>query len=81
MINIDGSHNEGGGQRLLTALTLSLATLAPFRIEKIRDGRKQPGLLRQHLAAVRAAAQIGHSMRVPVEERSDNRILVAREET
>jgi RNA 3'-terminal phosphate cyclase (ATP) len=61
MITIDGSYNEGGGQILRTALTLSLATLAPFQIEKIRAGRKQPGLLRQHLAAVRAAAQIGHA--------------------
>ena len=59
MIHIDGSHNEGGGQILRTALTLSLATRTPFRIEKIRAGRKQPGLLRQHLAAVRAAAQVG----------------------
>jgi len=59
MITIDGSHNEGGGQILRTALTLSLATRTPFRIEKIRAGRKQPGLLRQHIAAVKAAAQIG----------------------
>jgi RNA 3'-terminal phosphate cyclase (ATP) len=61
MINIDGSYNEGGGQILRTALTLSLATRQPFRIEKIRAGRKQPGLLRQHLAAVNAAAKVGHA--------------------
>lgn len=59
MITIDGSYNEGGGQILRTALTLSLATGAPFRIEKIRAGRKRPGLLRQHLTAVEAARQVG----------------------
>lgn len=59
MLTIDGSYNEGGGQILRTALALSLVTQTPFRIEKIRAGRKQPGLLRQHLAAVKAAAQIG----------------------
>jgi len=56
---LTGSHNEGGGQILRTSLALSLATRTPFRIEKIRAGRKLPGLLRQHLAAVRAAAQVG----------------------
>jgi RNA 3'-terminal phosphate cyclase (ATP) len=30
----------------------------PFRIEKIRAGRPKPGLLRQHLTAVKAAAAI-----------------------
>jgi RNA 3'-terminal phosphate cyclase (ATP) len=59
MLTIDGSHNEGGGQILRTSLALSLCTRTPFRIEKIRAGRKQPGLQRQHLAAVRAAAQVG----------------------
>lgn len=59
MIAIDGSHNEGGGQILRTALTLSLATREPFRIENIRAGRKRPGLLRQHLTAVEAARQVG----------------------
>ena len=61
MLTIDGSYNEGGGQILRTALTLSLATRTPFRIDKIRAGRKRPGLLRQHLAAVKAATQVGNA--------------------
>lgn len=61
MITIDGSQGEGGGQVLRSALTLSLATGTPFRIEKIRAGRDKPGLLRQHLTAVKAAAEIGRA--------------------
>src|SRR5262245_3038601 len=59
MITIDGSFGEGGGQILRTALSLSLATAKPFRIENIRAGRERPGLLRQHLTAVVAATEIG----------------------
>lgn len=59
MIRVDGSEGEGGGQILRTALSLSLVTGRPFRIEKIRAHRKVPGLRRQHLAAVAAAARIG----------------------
>lgn len=62
MITIDGSFGEGGGQILRTSLALSLVTGQPFRIEKIRAGRKNPGLLRQHLTAVKAAAQIGQAV-------------------
>lgn len=58
MIIIDGSYGEGGGQILRTALSLSLITGKPFTIEKIRAGRKKPGLLRQHLTALTAAKQI-----------------------
>lgn len=61
MLTIDGSYHEGGGQILRTALTLSLATRTPFRIEKIRAGRRRPGLLRQHLTAVLAAARIANA--------------------
>ncbi|HEY8368592.1 MAG TPA: RNA 3'-terminal phosphate cyclase [Thermodesulfobacteriota bacterium] len=57
-IVIDGSQGEGGGQVLRTALALSVVTRTPFRIERIRARRPRPGLLRQHLAAVRAAAEI-----------------------
>lgn len=59
---LDGSRGEGGGQILRTALGLSIATGRPFRIEKIRAGRSKPGLLRQHLTAVRAAKEIGDAV-------------------
>ncbi len=59
MIRIDGSFGEGGGQILRTSLSLSLATGKPFHIDNIRAGRERPGLLRQHLTAVLAAAEVG----------------------
>jgi RNA 3'-terminal phosphate cyclase (ATP) len=61
VITIDGSMGEGGGQILRTSLTLSLVTGKPFRLERIRAGRQRPGLLRQHLTAVRAAAEVGRA--------------------
>jgi RNA 3'-terminal phosphate cyclase (ATP) len=61
MLTIDGARGEGGGQILRSALALSLITATPFRIENIRAGRAKPGLLRQHLTAVRAAAEISGS--------------------
>ena len=57
-IQLDGSLGEGGGQILRTALSLSMVSGQAFRIEKIRAGREKPGLLRQHLTAVNAAAEI-----------------------
>jgi RNA 3'-phosphate cyclase len=54
MIVLDGSYGEGGGQMLRTALALSLVTHEPFRIERIRQGRPQPGLKAQHLHIVKA---------------------------
>jgi len=58
MIVIDGSFGEGGGQILRTALGLALVTGQSFKIENIRAGRKRPGLLHQHLTAVKAAQEI-----------------------
>ncbi len=58
MVVIDGSHGEGGGQVLRTALTLAVLTGRPTHIEHIRAGRRKPGLRPQHLTAVRAAAAV-----------------------
>jgi RNA 3'-terminal phosphate cyclase (ATP) len=61
LLTIDGSFGEGGGQVLRSSLAMSLVTGRPFAIEKIRAGRKKPGLLRQHLTAVNAAAEVSHA--------------------
>jgi len=58
VLTIDGRMGEGGGQVLRSALSLSVALSRPVRITNVRGGRKKPGLLRQHLAALRAAAAI-----------------------
>jgi RNA 3'-terminal phosphate cyclase (ATP) len=57
-IVIDGSAGEGGGQILRTSLALSMLTGTPFVLERVRAGRRKPGLMRQHLTCVKAAAAI-----------------------
>lgn len=56
LVHVDGA--LGGGQILRSALSLSALTGRPFVIDQIRRRRERPGLMRQHLTAVRAAAQI-----------------------
>ena len=58
MLQIDGSQGEGGGQILRSSLSLSICTRQPFRITNIRANRTPRGLKPQHLAGVRAAAEI-----------------------
>jgi RNA 3'-terminal phosphate cyclase (ATP) len=67
MITIDGSEGEGGGQILRSALSLSICTAQPFRIGNIRANRDKPGLMRQHLTAVKAAAAICNAQVVGAE--------------
>ena len=62
MIELDGSTGEGGGQILRTALTLSMITGQAFRIADIRAKRSKPGLMRQHLVAVQAAAMVSDAV-------------------
>lgn len=58
LIEISGTSGEGGGQLLRGALALAAATGRGFRITDIRRSRQRPGLMRQHLTAVQAAATI-----------------------
>jgi RNA 3'-terminal phosphate cyclase (ATP) len=61
MLLIDGSQGEGGGQVLRTALSLSLVTGKPFRIERIRARRRTPGLRPQYFTAVSAAKAVARA--------------------
>jgi RNA 3'-terminal phosphate cyclase (ATP) len=58
MIDIDGSHGEGGGQIVRTAVALASVTGTSIRIKNIRPGRPKPGLAPQHAQAIEALAHL-----------------------
>lgn len=61
MMVIDGSQGEGGGQILRTTLSMAMITGTSVRVENIRAGRRKPGLMRQHLACVKAAQVVSNA--------------------
>ncbi|KUJ82645.1 RNA 3'-phosphate cyclase [Microbulbifer flavimaris] len=56
---IDGSSGEGGGQLSRYAVALAAITGRSLHLKNIRARRAKPGLMAQHLTALRAAAAIG----------------------
>lgn len=56
MLTLSGQN--GGGQILRSSLTLAMLTGQAFRLTNIRGARAKPGLARQHLTCVRAAAEV-----------------------
>ncbi len=56
MLDIDGT--AGGGQIVRSALSLSILTDTPIRIEDVRGNRPNPGLKHQHCGAVELVADI-----------------------
>jgi RNA 3'-terminal phosphate cyclase (ATP) len=58
LVEIDGGRGEGGGQIVRSACTLSVLTGRPVRVVNVRARRPRPGLARQHMTAVLAAARI-----------------------
>jgi RNA 3'-terminal phosphate cyclase (ATP) len=56
--NLSISGESGGGQLLRSSLSLALVTGRAFRMTNIRGKRPKPGLMRQHLTCVKAAAEV-----------------------
>jgi RNA 3'-terminal phosphate cyclase (ATP) len=58
LITIDGSHGEGGGALLRTAMAMAALTQQPVRIDGVRGGSRYPGLDAEDLTIVRALQKI-----------------------
>jgi RNA 3'-terminal phosphate cyclase (ATP) len=61
LVKIDGSHGEGGGQILRTAISLSAITGKTIEVTNIRANRTKPGLRPQHIAGIRIIADLFHA--------------------
>jgi RNA 3'-terminal phosphate cyclase (GTP) len=61
MLHIDGSHNEGGGQIVRTAIAFATLLDKPVEVNNIRANRPQKGLKNQHLHCIKALQQLCHA--------------------
>jgi RNA 3'-terminal phosphate cyclase (ATP) len=57
LILIDGSHGEGGGALVRTAISMSALTQLPVRINQVRGGTNHPGVDIEDLTLIRALAK------------------------
>ena len=55
-VSIDGSHGEGGGALLRTAVAMSALTQQPLEVHKLRGGLRKAGLSSEDLTFVQALA-------------------------
>lgn len=61
LINIDGSHGEGGGALLRTALSMSVLTQQPVQINSIRTGTKYVGLDVEDITLIKILRQLSNA--------------------
>ena len=66
-VAIDGSHGEGGGALVRTALVMSALTQQPTRIQDVRAGTKFPGLDPEDLTLCRTLSSIVNAETVGAE--------------
>lgn len=58
-VTVDGSYGEGGGQLSRYAVALAALSGSELHLRNIRARRERPGLMAQHVTALRAAAEVG----------------------
>ncbi|MGV3614465.1 MAG: RNA 3'-terminal phosphate cyclase [Fimbriimonas sp.] len=72
LIVIDGSHGEGGGALVRTALAMAALTQQPVRIDNVRGSTRFPGLDVEDLTVLRALQRICNAETVGAEAGSSS---------